>query len=194
LIKDIGIYNIFLIVQKNIITIGAADKSDDKMIIFHSLSKLKSKFLSRYNSQSELDYWNGEIQKFSKFKEVIRKVLINGKIGEVKKNILILKSYKKSYLKLLGQEEKKNLEVKEEDYKKALEIKGKDPWDDEKKLPTPPIAQGYLDPHQYKIAHLFTGFKSPEDIATEMKLPVEEIYKVLKELDDLGLLEYIEIV
>ncbi|MFX1393436.1 MAG: hypothetical protein ACFFAH_07665 [Promethearchaeota archaeon] len=188
------IYNLFLIVKKNTITIGAADKTDDKMIIYHSLTKLQSEFIKRYNSQSELDYWSGEILMFKDFRKSIRNILKNGKIGERKKRIPLFKIYKKSFLKLLNQEEEKKIEIKEGDYRKFLESKGKSSLNTEKRLPKQPIAQGFLNPHQYKIAHLVDGFHTAEEIAAEMKLAVEEVFKVIKLIDDLGLLEYIELI
>lgn len=189
-----GVYNLFLIVQKDIIIMGAADKTDDKMILFHSLSELASKFINRYNSKGELDYWSGEILMFKDFTTIIREVLKDGQIGVVKIRIPIFKIYKKSFLKLFGQEEKKKIEIKEEDFRKVLEIGEKSLRNTEKMLPTQPIAQGFLNQRQYKIAHLLDGFHTAEEIAAEIKLPVEEIYKVIKIIDDLGLLAYIELI
>ena len=191
---DMDVYNLFLIVQKGILTIGAADKADDKMIIYHNLSKLQSKFLKKYDSQGEMDYWGGQISPFQDFKEVMRRVLKDGQIGEVKKSIPIFKIYIKSFLKILGQASKKDLKIKEGDYNKALKIEDKSAWITDKKLPTQTLAQGLLNEHQYNIAHLVDGFKTADDIATETKLPIEDIYKVLKTIDDLGLLEYIELI
>ena len=109
-----GLYNFILIVQKDVIIVGVADKSDDKMILYHNLSKLQSKFIKKFNSQSELDYWDGQLLKFREFKAVIRENLKNGLIAVVKKSIPIFKIYKKSFLKYLGQEKKKTLEIEDE--------------------------------------------------------------------------------
>lgn len=191
---DMGVYNLILIVQKDIMTIGAADKTDDKMILYYNLSKLQSIFMKRYNSQSELEYWNGELATFRDFRKVIREELEDGQIGEVKKYIPIFKIYKKQFLKRIEQENKKSLEIKEADYKVALEIEEKSPIDYDKTFPKQPIAQGFFKPYQYKIAHFLNGFHTPEDIADKLKVPVEDIYKTLKKIDDLGLLAYIELV
>ena len=191
---DMDVYNLFMIVQRNVIIIGAADKSDDKMIVYHNLSRLQSKFLKKYDSQSEMDYWGGQISIFHDFKDVMRDVLKNGQIGEVRNYIPIFKIYIKSFFKLLGKENKKDLKIKKEVYKKGLKIEDKTSWITEKKLPKQTLAQGLLDEHQYNIAHLVDGFRTADEIAAEMNLPVEEIYKVLKTIDDLGLLEYIELI
>jgi hypothetical protein len=188
---DMDVYNLFLIVQKDAIVVGAADKSDDNMIIYHSLSELVSRFIKKYNSQSELDYWRGEILMFKDFRNDIKEVLREGKIGEVKKIIPLFKVYKKNFLKLI---EQKDLNIKEAAYKKSLNIEGNKEWDTEKKLPKQPLSQGLLSEHQYKIAHLLNGFRTAEEIASEMKLPIEEVYVILKSIDDLGLLEYIELI
>ena len=191
---DMDVYNVFFIIQRNVITIGAADKSDDKMIIYHKLSKLQSKFLKKYDSQGEIDYWKGQITPFLDFREVMRKFLKNGQIGEVKKSIPIFKVYIKPFFKFLEQGDKKNLQIKEADYRKSFEIEGESPLSSERRLPKQPIAQGLLKPYQYKIAHMFDGFQTIEDIAAKLKIPVEDVYKVLKIIDDLGLLEYIELI
>ncbi len=189
-----GIYNLFLIVQKNVMAIGVADKTDDKMILFHRLNKLQTKFVKRYNSKSELESWTGETAIFRDFRMVIRDIFENGQIGEVKAYIPIFKIYKKPFLKLLGQEDQKNLEIKEEDYKKGLEFEKEFLRYTETRLLKQPVAQGFLNSFQYKIAHLIDGFHTVDQIADEMQLPVEEIYKVIKKIDDLGLLEYIELI
>jgi len=191
---DMGVYHLFLIVQKEAIVVGAADKSDDKMIIYHTLSELLTKFIKKYNSQSELDYWKGEIIMFKDFKNDIRKSLKEGKIGEVKKIIPLFKVYKKNFLKLIEQEGNKDLKIKEAVYKKIMSIEGNKEWDTKKKLPKQPLAQGLLSEHQYSVAHLLNGFRTAEELASEMKLTIEEIYVLLKTIDDLGLLEYIELI
>ncbi len=190
---DMGLYNFILIVKKDVIIVGVADKSDDKMILYHNLSKLQSKFIKKFNSQSELDYWDGQLLKFREFKADIRENLKNGLIGVVKKSIPIFKIYKKFFLKYLGIEKKKTLELEEEKYIKALETKENFLSNIDKEFPKQPIAQGYINLNHYKIAHLLDGFHTIEDIAVEKELSIEELYKNLKTLDDLGLLAYIKI-
>ena len=141
-----------------------------------------------------MDYWRGEIAIFREFKNDIRDFLKEGKIGEVKKLIPIFKIYKKGFLRLIEQEDKKDLKIKEEDYKKIQNTGLKENWDSEKKLPAQPLAQGLLTQDQYDIAHLLNGFRTAEDISSEMNLPIEEVYTIFKTIDDLGLLEYIELI
>jgi len=188
-----GLYNFILLVKTDIIIVGVADKSDDKMILYHNLSKLQLKFIKKFNSQSEMDYWDGQLLKFREFKDVIRENLKNGLIGVVKKSIPIFKIYKKYFLKYIGQEKEKTLEIDEEKYKKALETKENFLRNFDKEFPKQPIAQGYLNLNHYKLAHLLDGFHTIEDIANEKKLSIEEVYKNLKTLDDLDLLAYIKI-
>ena len=190
---DMGLYNFILIVKKDVIIVGVADKSDDKMILYHNLGKLQSKFIKKFNSQSELDYWDGQLLKFREFKAIIRENLKNGLIGVVKKSIPIFKIYKKFFLKYLGQEKEKTLEIDEEKYKKALETKENFLCNIEKEFPKQPIAQGYLNINHYKIAHLLDGFHTIEDIATEKKLSIEELYKNIRRLNEMGLLDFIRI-
>ncbi|MFX1274493.1 MAG: hypothetical protein ACFFBP_01120 [Promethearchaeota archaeon] len=188
------IYNLFLIVQNDVIVIGVADKTDDKMIIYHGLSNLQSKFVKRYNSKGELIGWDGRLIKFKDFNMVIRDLLKDGQIGVVKNNIPIFKIYKKSFLKLFGLKNLKKIQLKEEIYKKVKDNDGKKSWNKDIRLPEQSISQGLLTQLQYKIAHLFNGFNTSEDIAHKMNLPIEEIYKILKKIDELGLISYIELI
>ena len=99
-----------------------------------------------------------------------------------------------TFLKLFGLKNLKKIELKEEIYEKVQRIDGNKSWYEGIRFPEQSIAQGLLNPLQYKLAHLFNGFHAVEDIALEMNLPVEEVYKILKKIDELGLITYIEII
>ena len=189
-----GIFNVLLVVQNKILVIGAADKTDDKMILYHNLSKLHSLFVKKYNSMNELDNWMGELVTFRGFNEIARKELKEGRISEVKVRIPILKIFKKSFLSSFDQNVKKELKLKEETYKNIRSVEEKPLWLKEKTLPKQIVAQDFLSPEQYKVAHSVNGYNTIEEIATEVEMPVEKIYKILKILEDLGLLSYIELV
>ena len=189
-----GVYNLFLIVQSDVIIIGVADKTDDKMIIYHNLSKVQSKFIKRYNNHGELIHWDGRLLKFKDFKKIIREILKVGQIGIVKKQLPLFKVYKKSFLKLFGLKNLKNIRLKEDVYKNVKNEEQKEGWDKSIRLPEQAIAQGYLTPLQYELAHLFNGFHTVEDIANKTNQSIEEIYKTLKTIDQLGLLAYIEFI
>jgi len=189
-----GIYNLFLIVQNDVIIIGVADKNDDKMIIYHNLSKLQSKFIKRYNSHSELIHWDGRLFKFKDFKKVIRKFLKDGQIGIVKTQIPLFKVYIKPFLELFGLKDSKNIILKEDDYNKIKTEEAKKGWDKGMRFPEQSIAQGFLTPLQYKLAHFFNGFHTIEDVAYKMNLSIEEVYKILKSIDQLKLITFIEFI
>ena len=75
-----------------------------------------------------------------------------------------------------------------------MNMEGNKEWNTEKKLPLQPLAQGLLSQDQYDIAHLLNGFRTAEEISSKIKLPIEEVYVILKGIDDLGLLAYIELI
>jgi hypothetical protein len=62
-----------------------------------------------------------------------------------------------------------------------------------KRLPTQVITQGFLNEDQYKIAHFADGFHTVADIAEEAGVPKAEIDVVIDDLDDLGLLKFIDV-
>ncbi len=188
------IYNVILVVQKNIIVIGAADKTDDKMILYHKLTELHSQFIKTYNSQNELDNWTGNIQMFREFSKKINDELKQGRIGVVNIRIPLLKIFKKSFLRTFKQYLIRDLNIYQDEYKQILNREEKPNWLMDKSLPKQTVAQGFLSSEQYQIAHLIDGFHTIEEISTAVNKPIEEIYKILKILDDLGLLTYIEII
>ena len=164
------------------------------MIIYHNLSKLQSRFIKRYNNHGELIHWDGRLLKFKDFKKVIREILEEGQIGIVKKQLPLFKVYKKSFLKLFGLKNLKHIRLKEDVYKSVENEEQEKGWDKEIRLPEQAIAQGYLTPLQYELAHLFNGFHTIEEVANKMSLSIEEVYKTLKRIDQLGLLAYIEFI
>ena len=188
-----GIYNVLLVVKNKIIVIGAADKTDDKMILYHKLTELHTQFIKKYNSQNELDSWTGNIQMFLEFGKDINDTLNQGRIGVVNIRVPILKIFKKPFLKSFNELFITDLDIYQDNYKKIKDTEEKPEWLKEKVLPKQTVAQGFLSSKQYEVAHLINGFSTAEEISSKVNLPVEEIYKILKILDDLGLLTYVEI-
>ncbi|NHJ24358.1 MAG: hypothetical protein EAX89_07275, partial [Candidatus Lokiarchaeota archaeon] len=86
--------------------------------------------------------------------------------------------------------EKKGLVLTEEDLHQVQDQKPE--WTN-KRLPTQVITQGFLDEDSYKIAHLADGFHTISDIAEEAGKPVGDIQVMIDDLDDLGLLKFIDI-
>ena len=62
-----------------------------------------------------------------------------------------------------------------------------------KRLPAQVITQGFLDNDSYSIAHYADGFHTISDIAEEVGKPEAEIEVIIDDLDDLGLLKFIDI-
>ncbi|GAG86217.1 unnamed protein product [marine sediment metagenome] len=62
-----------------------------------------------------------------------------------------------------------------------------------KRLPPQVIIQGFLNKKQFKIAHLADGFHTIADIAEEAGVPKAEIDVMIDDLDDLGLLKFIDV-
>ncbi len=177
-IIDMGALYLILVVQGEIFIAGVASKRDDKNILFNKLTKLLDIFIKRF--QKEIKEWRGDLSTFRGFEDEIENVLQGGKVGEIKLRLPILKTYKKSYHKIVSKE----LVIKKDDLEKALR---------QKRLPRQPISQGFLSERAYEIAHLADGLHTLEEISEDSGLSIEEVIILMKDLDDLGLLSYIEV-
>jgi hypothetical protein len=104
--------------------------------------------------------------------------------------IPILKIFEKDFLKSRKEIQKKGLVLSEEDLHHSQDQK---PDWTMKRLPTQVITQGFLDQEAYKIAHLADGFHTISDIAEEAGKPIGDIQVMIDDLDNLGLLKFIEI-
>jgi len=117
-------------------------------------------------------------------------MLKNGHVAEIQIKIPILKIFEKDFVKSQKLLTKKGMVLSEEDLRKVRDQK---PAWASKRLPTQVIVQGFLNKKQYKIAHLADGFHTVADIAEEAGVPKAEIDVMIDDLDDLGLLKFIDI-
>lgn len=187
-IIDMQIFYLLLVFKEGILMTAAADKNDDAKITHKVLSDLIDKFVARYGEA--IQTWSGDVRLFKDFEVVIDDVLKKGKIAEVQLKIPILKIFEKDFLKSRKELTKKGLVLSEEDLRKASEKKPE--WAS-KRLPTQVITQGFLNQEQYKIAHLADGFHTISEIAEESGKPEADIQVMIDDLDDLGLLRFIQI-
>jgi hypothetical protein len=187
-IIDMQVFYLLLVFKQGILCTAAADKNDDAKITYKCLSDVIDKFIEKYGNIME--NWSGDIRIFKEFEPVIDDILKNGHAAEVPLRIPILKIFEKDFLKSRKQLEKKGLVLSEEDLHQVQDQKPE--WTN-KRLPTQVITQGFLDEEAYKIAHLADGFHTISDIAEEAGKPVGDIQVMIDDLDDLGLLRFIDI-
>jgi len=187
-IIDMQIFYLLLVFKEGILMTAAADKNDDAKITHKVLSDLIDKFVARYGEA--IQTWSGDVRLFKDFEVVIDDVLNKGKIAEVQLKIPILKIFEKDFIKSRKELAKKGLVLSEEDLRHTSEKKPE--WTS-KRLPTQVITQGFLNQEQYKIAHLADGYHTISDIAEESGKPEAEIQTMIDDLDDLGLLRFIQI-
>lgn len=185
---DMQVFYLLLVFKDNILCTAAADKNDDAKITHKVLTDLIDDFTSKYSDI--IDSWGGDIRLFKDFVEVVDKFLQNGHVAEVQLKIPILKIFEKDFLKSQKKIEKKGLVLTEEDLRQTRDQK---PQWTQKRMPTQVITQGFLDEESYKIAHLADGFHTISEIAEEAGKPEAEIQVMIDDLDDLGLLNFIEI-
>ena len=182
------IFYLLLVFKEGILCTAAADKNDDAKIIHKALSDIIEKFVEKFGDV--IQTWTGDVRIFRGFEEVIDEILQNGKVAEIPLKIPILKIYEKDFLNSRKKLAKKGLVLSEEDLRKTRNQK---PSWTSKRLPKQVLTQGYLNEEQYKIAHLADGFHTISEIAEEAGKPESEIQVIIDDLDDLGLLKFIEI-
>jgi hypothetical protein len=187
-IIDMQIFYLLLVFKEGILCTAAADKNDDSKITHKILSDIIDKFLEKYGNL--IEDWSGDVRIFKGFDNVMDVMLKNGHIAEVPIKIPILKIYEKDFVKSRKQLNKKGLVLSEDDLRKAQDQK---PSWTTKRLPSQVIIQGFLNKKQFKIAHLADGFHTVADIAEEAGVPTAEIDVMIDDLDDLGLLKFIEV-
>ena len=187
-IIDMQVFYLLLVFKEGILCTAAADKNDDAKITHKVLSDIIEKFVGKFGDK--IANWSGDVRMFRDFESIIDNILQNGKIAEIPLKIPILKIFEKDFIKKSKQISKKGLVVSEEDLRTVQHQKPE--WTS-KRLPTQVITQGFLDKSAYKIAHLADGFHSISDIAEEAGIPQSEIEVIIDDLDDLGLLKFIDI-
>jgi len=186
-IIDMQIFYLLLVFKEGILCTAAADKNDDAKITHKVLSEIIHDFLGKYGNLMD---WSGDVRMFKGFEDIMDVMLKNGHVAEVPLKIPILKIFEKDFVKSRKQIAKKGLVLSEEDLRDAQNQKPK--WTS-KRLPSQVITQGFLNNDQYKIAHLADGFHTISDIAEEAGVPISEIDVMIDDLDDLGLLKFIDI-
>jgi len=182
------IFYLLLVFKEGVLCTAAADKNDDAKITHKALSDIIDRFIAGYGET--VKNWGGDVRLFRGFESVIDEVLQNGRLAELELKIPILKIFEKDFLKSRKQIAKRGLVLTEEDLRQSRDQK---PAWTLKRLPTQVITQGFLDEGMYRIAHLADGFHTISDIAEESGKPEAEIQVMMDDLDDLGLLKFIEI-
>jgi len=187
-IIDMQVFYLLLVFKDGILCTAAADKNDDAKITHKVLSDIIERFVEKFGDK--IANWSGDVRMFREFESVINNILQKGKIAQVPLKIPILKIFEKDFLKKSKEISKKGLVISEEDLRTVQYQKPE--WTS-KRLPTQVITQGFLDKNSYKIAHLADGFHTISDIAEEVGIPQAEIEVIIDDLDDLGLLKFIDI-
>jgi len=187
-IIDMQIFYLLLVFKEGILCTAAADKNDDAKITHKVLSDIIDKFVDKFGDI--IEGWSGDVRLFKDFESIIDEMLIRGRVAEIQLKIPILKIYEKDFRKSQQKIMKKGLILSEEDLRVAQNQKPE--WA-LKRLPAQVITQGFLDEEMYKIAHLADGFHTISDIAEESGKPERDIQVLIDDLDDLGLLKFIEI-
>lgn len=187
-IIDMQIFYLLLVFKEGILCTAAADKNDDAKITHKALSDIIDQFTAKYGDV--IESWSGDVRIFKDFEVVIDEMLQSGRVAEIPLRIPILKIFEKDFVKSKKQIAKKGLVLSEEDLRQTVDHK---PTWTEKRMPKQVITQGFLDKESYKIAHLADGFHTIADIAEEAGKPEAEIEVMIDDLDDLGLLKFIDI-
>ena len=187
-IIDMQIFYLLLVFKDGILCTAAADKNDDAKITHKILSDIIDKFLDKYGNL--MKDWSGDVRLFTGFENVMDGMLKNGHVAEIQIKIPILKIYEKDFVKSQKLLTKKGMVLSEEDLRKVQDQK---PSWTSKRLPSQVIIQGFLNKKQYRIAHLADGFHTVAEIAEEAGVPKAEIDVMIDDLDDLGLLKFIEV-
>ncbi len=185
---DMQVFYLLLVFKEGVLITAAADKNDDAKITHRALTDIIDKFVDKFGDQ--LENWSGDVRIFRDFDQVIDEILRNGKLAEIQLKLPILKMFKKDFQKSQKQIAKRGLVLSEEDLR---QVRDQQPEWTAKRLPKQVITQGFLDKKEYKIAHLADGFHTLAEIAEESGRPESEIQKIIKSLDDLGLLSFIDI-
>jgi len=185
---DMQVFYLLLVFKEGVLCTAAADKNDDAKITHKALSDIIDKFITGYGET--IKNWGGDVRLFRGFESVIDEMLQNGRVAEVELKIPILKIFEKDFLKSRKQIAKRGLVLTEDDLRQSRDQK---PGWTSKRLPKQVITQGFLDKEMYKIAHLADGFHTIEEIAEQSGKPEAEIQVMMDDLDDLGLLKFIEI-
>jgi hypothetical protein len=185
---DMQVFYLMLVFREGVLITAAADKNDDAKITHKALNNIIDKFIDQFGNI--LDNWSGDVRIFRDFAEQVDEILENGRVAEIPIRIPILKIYKKDFKKSQSRLQKKGMTLSEDDLRTVSDTK---PDWTSKRLPKQVITQGFLNEKQYEIAHLADGFHTVTDIAEYAGLPEAKIQVIIDNLDNLGLLKFIEI-
>ncbi|MFO7797216.1 MAG: hypothetical protein ACQERB_16645 [Promethearchaeati archaeon] len=185
---DMQVFYLMLVFREGVLVTAAADKNDDAKITHKALNNIIDKFVDKY--EVNLENWTGDVRIFRDFSGEVDEILQSGRVAEIPIRIPILKIYKKDFKKSQSRLQKKGLTLTEDDLRSVPDTKPE--WTS-KRLPKQVITQGFLDEKQYEIAHLADGFHTVTDIAEDAGIPESKIQIIIDNLDNLGLLKFIEI-
>lgn len=185
---DMQVFYLMLVFREGVLVTAAADKNDDAKITHKALNTIIDKFVDKY--EINLENWTGDVRIFRDFSGEVDEILQSGRVAEIPIRIPILKIYKKDFKKSQSRLQKKGLTLTEEDLRSVSDTRPE--WTS-KRLPKQVITQGFLDEKQYEIAHLADGFHTVSDIAEDAGIPESKIQIIIDNLDNLGLLKFIEI-
>ncbi|TFF92778.1 MAG: hypothetical protein EU543_05070 [Promethearchaeota archaeon] len=185
---DMQVFYLMLVFREGVLVTAAADKNDDAKITHKALNNIIDKFVDKYGDI--LENWTGDVRIFRDFSGEVDEILQSGRVAEIPIRIPILKIYKKDFKKSQSRLQKKGLTLTEDDLRSVSDTKPE--WTS-KRLPKQVITQGFLDERQYEIAHLADGFHTVTDIAEDAGIPESKIQIIIDNLDNLGLLKFIEI-
>jgi len=185
---DMQVFYLMLVFREGVLVTAAADKNDDAKITHKALNTIIDKFVDKY--EINLENWTGDVRIFRDFSGEVDEILQSGRVAEIPIRIPILKIYKKDFKKSQSRLQKKGLTLTEEDLRSVSDTRPE--WAS-KRLPKQVITQGFLDEKQYEIAHLADGFHTVSDIAEDAGIPESKIQIIIDNLDNLGLLKFIEI-
>ena len=185
---DMQVFYLMLVFREGVLVTAAADKNDDAKITHKALNTIIDKFVDKY--EINLENWTGDVRIFRDFSGEVDEILQSGRVAEIPIRIPILKIYKKDFKKSQSRLQKKGLTLTEDDLRSVSDTRPE--WAS-KRLPKQVITQGFLDEKQYEIAHLADGFHTVSDIAEDAGIPESKIQIIIDNLDNLGLLKFIEI-
>jgi hypothetical protein len=179
-ILDMQTYVVLLVFQEGFLVAAAADKQDDRILGQNALQKVLDEFLDRY--RDVFVKWEGNLNLFSDFDEVIDEIMQNGQVAKVPREIPILEIYWKGYQKF-EQNKQKGKEVSDREFQKYIA----------KRLPHQVVMQGYLSEEEYAVAHLCNGYNDMDDISEKGGVTADQLKTILDKLRQIGALKSITV-
>ncbi|HMF33685.1 MAG TPA: hypothetical protein VKK79_19835 [Candidatus Lokiarchaeia archaeon] len=179
-VLDMQTYVVLLVFQEGFLVAAAADKQDDRILGQNALQKVLDEFIARYSDV--FVKWEGNLNVFTDFDEVIDEIMQNGLIAKVPREMPILEIYWKDYQKFEANK-MKGREVTEKEFEKFSA----------KRLPRQVVTQGYLSEKEYEVAHLCNGYNDADDISQKGGITMDALKTILDKLRNMGTLKAITI-